>query len=404
MLVTGFPTPDQPANGIFNLRAAKMLSESVDIKVIHLRAWKPRRRIIEFSNGNGVPVLTVTVPQVPFWERLNLPIYRTLGWPSVRPLLEECDLIHSVDLGFAGVLGSAWGKRAGVRHVTQVIADVRSCLQGESHFHSATKWQNQMHGVACNSRLLAKQLSDLFPNVPNIHTVYRGVDLEVYRPEGPVVGTIADRPPVRFLYLGGFPAYPRLTDTANTKGGETLLKAWEAADEPLVSAGASLCIAGPDSNTARVASWRARLRRPDRVHVAGALHPEAVPEYLRASDVVLVPSMEEGLPNVAVEASACGRPVFGSDVGGIPEVVVNEETGLVLPAGNVAAWTNALATYAEKVDKLRGMGVRARHRMEIHFNAKNYGPSMLDLYAAAMNEPAVSRDGPLESNTRPCVE
>ena len=129
MLVTGFPTSDRPVNGIFNLRAAKALSESVDIKVIHLRAWYPRRRIVEFSNGNGVPVLTVTVPQVPNWETLNLPVYRTLGWPRVRSIVDDCDVIHSVDLDFVGFLGSVWGKRVGVRHVIQIITDVRLSFQ-----------------------------------------------------------------------------------------------------------------------------------------------------------------------------------------------------------------------------------------------------------------------------------
>ena len=150
--------------------------------------------------------------------------------------------------------------------------------------------------------------------------MYRGVNLEAYHPVGPVIAAIADRPPTRFLYLGGFPPYPGSPHKANTKGGETLLKAWETAEEPLASAGACLCIAGPDSDAASVAAWRAGLKRPDRVHLAGTLDPEAVPAYIRSSDVVLVPSLQEGLPNVATEASACGRPVFGSDVGGIPEV------------------------------------------------------------------------------------
>ena len=273
MLVTGFPTPDRPANGIFNLRAAKALSEFVDIKIIHLRAWRPRRRIVEFSNGNGLPVLTVTAPQVPNWERLNLPVYRTLGWPRVRSLVEDCDLIHSVDLGFAGFLGSVWGKRAGVRHVTQIITDVHSSFPRGSQSYSTAQWQNHVHGAACNSRLLANQISELFPRLPSVRTVYRGVDLKLFHLNGSVVSRLAGPAPVRFLYLGGFPSYPGLPYTSNTKGGETLLKAWKGSEKRLDSTGASLTVAGPYSDTSQILSWRANLKRPDRVDILGLIRP-----------------------------------------------------------------------------------------------------------------------------------
>jgi glycosyltransferase involved in cell wall biosynthesis len=168
-----------------------------------------------------------------------------------------------------------------------------------------------------------------------------------------------------------------------------LLTAWQAAEDELISTGASLVIAGPESNTDRIVRWRAGLRNPQRVHLAGDLHPNIVPAYIRSSDVVLLPSMEEGLPNVAMEASACGRPVFGSEVGGIPEVVIDGETGLLLPAGNVRAWKDALIAYARQVPRLRAMGRRARCRMEELFDSRYYAPKMLDLYYAALREPLI---------------
>jgi len=97
--------------------------------------------------------------------------------------------------------------------------------------------------------------------------------------------------------------------------------------------------------------------------------------------------MQEGLPNVVMEASACGRAVFGSNAGGIPEVIVNGETGLVLSAGDVTAWKNALTTYAIKPDELTRMGKGARQRAKAQFDTDNYAPQMLDLYDAAMREP-----------------
>jgi glycosyltransferase involved in cell wall biosynthesis len=384
MIVTGFPHPDDLHSGVFNLRAAKALSHSVDITVIHLRAWKPGRPRVESSNVEGMPVVTVTVPQAPVWRNFNLTIYRVLGWSRVRSSLAACDLIHSVDLGFPAILGSAWGRLAQVRHVTQVITDIP--FSGY-RCRSIVGWKKHVHGVACNSRLLTKQLLELFPDAPNVRTVYRGVDLNLYRPDGTIAGPLANRSPVRFLYLGGFPSYSGLPHNSNTKGGETLLEAWRAAEETLIASGASLCVAGPDCDSSEFADWRASLKRPDRVHLGGLIHPDIVPAYIRSSDVTLIPSLQEGLPNLAMEAGACGRTVFGSDVGGIPEVVTSGETGLILPAGIVTAWKDALIAYATKVDELKIMGTRARHRMEALFDSKEYATKMLDLYAAALREP-----------------
>src|SRR5262249_3792635 len=148
MLVSGFPTSDQPANGIFNSRAAKMLSEAVDINVVHLRAWKPHRRLLAESNNGVMRVITVAIPQTAGSGHFNTLVYRALGWPLIRRVINNCDLIHSVDLGFAGILGSAWGRLAGVRHILQLTTDLERTLKRWRR--PFVGWEEYTHGVACN--------------------------------------------------------------------------------------------------------------------------------------------------------------------------------------------------------------------------------------------------------------
>jgi type III pantothenate kinase len=104
---------------------------------------------------------------------------------------------------------------------------------------------------------------------------------------------------------------------------------------------------------------------------------------------------------VAVEASACGRPVFGSSIGGIPEVIEDGKTGLVLPPGDVRAWSNALRSYAKQVSQLRTMGELARRRVELLFDSKGFAKRMLELYGIAMNEPIqLEKKGTIQSSRR----
>jgi glycosyltransferase involved in cell wall biosynthesis len=201
-----------------------------------------------------------------------------------------------------------------------------------------------------------------------------------------MAGPLVDQPPVRYLFLGGFPPYPTQPYRSNTKGGETLLAVWRSVEGKLISANASLLIAGPESNNKFLTCWRASLLQPHRVYIEGLVSPDKVSAYLRSADVVLLPSMQEGLPSVAMEASACGRPVFGSDVGGIPEVITHGETGLVLPAGDVTAWGNALVYYAHRHALLKSMGERARKRMEALFDCNRYAPQIFDLYRTALRQ------------------
>src|SRR5205814_6258190 len=108
------------------------------------------------------------------------------------------------------------------------------------------------------------------------------------------------------------------------------------------------------------------------VDLAGPLRPDQVPAYIRSADAVLIPSMQEGLPNVALEASACGRPVFASNIRGLSEVIMHDNTGVLLPPGDVKAWASTLVSYSDGPTRLKEMGQRARCRMELFFDSKNY--------------------------------
>lgn len=383
MVVTGFPSAKDPATGIFNLRAAQALNRSVPVTVVHLRSWLPFRHFARAGMVEGIPVWTLAIPQIPGLQRASRRLYEWLAWPVVKRLLKDCDIVHSVGASFACLVGAHWARLASVHHVTQITSEVEL---NSSRLRPDRKTMRSVHGVACNSEALSAHFRRLYPDARNVRTVFRGVDLERFRPD-PTAAATRNGSGVRFLFLGGFPEYRDLEHGRNTKGGETLLNAWRTAEERLAKSSAHLVLAGPGSTDKAVQRWRAQLQYPERVQLAGPVDPADVVRQMIASDAVLVPSLQEGFPNVALEAAACARSVLASRLDGIGELVVHGETGALLPAGDTKAWESALIDFAGRRGDLLALGRNARQRAEKYFDANAYPGHMIALYHAALREP-----------------
>jgi glycosyltransferase involved in cell wall biosynthesis len=89
-------------------------------------------------------------------------------------------------------------------------------------------------------------------------------------------------------------------------------------------------------------------------------HREDVPEVLRDSDVFVLPSRSEAFPNGVVEGMAAGLPVVASDVGGIPELIENGRTGVLVPVGDTAALANTLIRLLDDPGYATALGTGGR--------------------------------------------
>jgi len=104
----------------------------------------------------------------------------------------------------------------------------------------------------------------------------------------------------------------------------------------------------------------------ERVHVLGPR--KDVPALMHAIDVFAMPSIWEGFGLVLLEAMAAGRPIVASRVATIPEVVVDSETGLLVPAGDPQALADALAELADQPALAHQFGGAGRERLRRHFS------------------------------------
>jgi glycosyltransferase involved in cell wall biosynthesis len=128
---------------------------------------------------------------------------------------------------------------------------------------------------------------------------------------------------------------------------------------------------GPDGDLVR--RLAAQSPRAGRITVRGFVEHGAVPDVLASLDVLVLPSVYEEMGSVLVEAMAAGLPVVASDVGGIPEVVRDGETGLLVPPGDAVALATALDRLMADPD------LRARLATGARANADGYAwPELTD--------------------------
>jgi glycosyltransferase involved in cell wall biosynthesis len=103
---------------------------------------------------------------------------------------------------------------------------------------------------------------------------------------------------------------------------------------------------------------------PGRVEWTPALTAEEVAAVLDASTLLVLPSRSEGMGRVVIEAAARGRAVVGSRVGGIPDVVVDGETGVLVPPGDAAALAKVLTRVLSDRSLAERLGAEARIGVE----------------------------------------
>ena len=140
---------------------------------------------------------------------------------------------------------------------------------------------------------------------------------------------------------------------------------------------------GPERESLRERA--AALDLGDRVTWVGALAQPALAEHYRRAEALVVPSHEEGLGLVAVEAALCATPVVAFDSGGLRDVVADGETGVLVPAGDVAALASAADDLLapDAADRRTRLGRAARTRALAAFAPESVAARYLDVYRTA---------------------
>lgn len=384
MFCSGYPSSTNPQRGVFTHRTAKAISKNAEVEVIVLSSFNFRRKLKESYVYEGINVLRLAIPQVPHLERgfliglnaflLDLGVELLL----MRRKIESFDLIHSSMLIPTSTGISKWVKSVGIPHIGQAIGDdVNLYLDKVKEIGIIKNRLCGLDAIQFNSKALKENFEEIFPEgkKESNFVLYRGVDGQRFKPNPSIIRACR----VRLLYLGGMQTYdPEQYGALNTKGGHILMEAWQSLDQEKINI--EMTFAGPGNDPELLSHWHLGLNFPNRVTILGAIKPYAIPELILNHDLVVIPSLYEGLPNLANEAQAMGVPVIGSNAGGIPETVEHGHTGFIFERGDSNSLVNTIKAAVEDKSHLKKLGLNGRKKMLQERSWEAFTETLLEKY------------------------
>ncbi|MFH1685895.1 MAG: glycosyltransferase [bacterium] len=220
--------------------------------------------------------------------------------------------------------------------------------------------------ITATSKLLKRVTENLVPDrSERISVIPFGVELPLSHVPMPAL------PPARLCFIKVH--YKKY-------GPDILLRAVKLARETVPDI--KLTMAGEGEMTPMLQNMTAELGLEDTVSFVGFIDNREIYDFIRQHHMMIMPSvMESESFGVAVlEAGACGRAVIASDIGGVPEVLDDGRTGLLVPPGDVGRLAEAIVKLATDADLCRDMGRQGYRFVSENYDWQKSLDAMADLY------------------------
>ena len=337
------PVPQDPTRGRFIFETAKALARQAQVRVFLQQADYLHTRLpgIEAPSAaplkgpmhlDGLDVQAGTYPAIP---KLSRPFN---GWLSGRSVLPGMRAFQPDAIIGYWVYPEGAGALQAARCLG--VPGIIGALGTDIHMRSGLnawltrKTLQQADAVITVSEAMTRYTIDQHRVRPEcITTIVNGFNTGIFhpRPREQARHRLGLAPEAKLLLYVG-----RLIEA---KGLNELMEAFRTVHERHPQA--QLAFAGEGAMKSELLQRIEQEGLKGHVRLLGGLPPSEVADWMSCADLLTLPSWSEGYPNVLVEALACGCPVVASRVGGIPEIV-REDNGLMHPARNASALAEAL--------------------------------------------------------------
>jgi glycosyltransferase involved in cell wall biosynthesis len=346
-----FPNSQIPAHAPYNrLQFGALKRLGCEVEVLATIPWFPVvDRVRGFSphgeNTARVPRsevidgMAVRHPRTLYLPKIGLPVagplYAASLLPQVARYRGRIDIVLSAYAYPDGWAGVALAGLLGVPAVVKLHGSDINFVAERASARRLLRWAlPRAARVVSVNRQLADKAAALGVARERIDVVYNGVDSEIFhvRDRAQAREALGRSTDERIIVFAG--------NLKRAKGVLDLLEAFVRVAESDPRARCVLIGRGSDEAACRELAARAGS---DRVTFAGMVPHAELARWICASDVVSLPSWNEGTPNVVLEALACGRPVVASAVGGIPDLITSPALGELVEARDIDALVAALA-------------------------------------------------------------
>ncbi len=315
-----------------------------------------------------------------YWmKRDGIPVFNTslrlIGIPSgVR---EFIGLLHDINpsllhINLPGPYDSEYGlvaplaKYSGVNHIvtTEHLPMVPSFLKGRCLKRFSDRWIDRVLTVSEDNS--GHLVSEHGTAIGKIRVVYIGI------PDPGEQEPLNLRKSLRIKQESFVIA--AVGSLEDRKGYPTALDAMAGLPEDV-----HLVIAGKGEKESEYRRRTGELGLEERIHFIG--FRDDIESIMREVDLLILPSVMEATPYVIVEAMAAGLPVVASGIYGIPELVKDGKTGILVPPGDTEALALAVKHLARDSDRRKDMGAEGRRRYESRFRIERSVSETVDVYS-----------------------
>lgn len=360
-------------------RALRRLGNDVTIVTFRDAFFAPKEETID-----GLHVVRIYLPK----NAVALyPVFAAFEYFSVRRIVKtkKIDLLHSHYVFPDGFVSRLQSGVPGV--ATEHTSGFLERLEQGGRMLGLYRWvYARMGRIITPSDELAGAVGSLGIPGEKITFISNGVDTEKFSPEVPpkeLRQQYALAPETRIVLC------PRRLEPKN--GVKYLV---EAAPAVLRECPDTVFFIVGGSYPDQLALLRERARElgvEDRIVFAGSVPNAEMPSWYTAADVVVLPSLKEATSIAGLEAMACGRPLVGTNVGGIPHLVDDGVTGLLVEPKNPRKLADALVRVLTDDAARSGMGLSARRKAVERFSWVRIAGTVQDIYRELLD--AGSRGG-----------
>ncbi len=387
-----FPNRLEPLSSPFNRRQFAELGKLCNVEVLAtipwfpgapaFRRWSNAGRLTKVPASDTIDGLPVRHPRYLLLPKVGHsiagPLYAASLAPTALALRKRVDLVlgsWAYPDGFAAVV------LADLLGVPAVVKLHGSDMNVVAHLRGPRKrlaWAlPRAERVIAVSAALAEQARALGVAPERVDVVRNGIDRNTFRPRDRAEARRSlglDPEESIVLYVG---------HVTRPKGALDLVRAFESAGPRLKNA--RLAMVGDGADAAECVALARELGV--KATFAGSRPHSEVATWLAACDLLALPSWNEGMPNVVLEALASGRPVVASRVGGIPEVVDSDVAGALVPAQDAVALGRALELVLSREHDPERISSSLRVP-DWHESARSLHQSLLEALASRAREAA----------------